>query len=129
MIAVAHDACNAAHGKRKGPMGTDLKARLGGLACLLLAAAFGAWGIWQPLSRAAAGDPTVSYSVKVFVLVPMAAVFGLFFVIFGDRIPYRNAERQSLTPAGWALMGVATVAAGVGFWWFKAQFEALGYGV
>ena len=38
------------------------------------------------------------------MLVPAAAVFGLFLLIFGDSVPYRNAERQNFTFAGWLLM-------------------------
>ena len=102
--------------------------RLGGLLCLVIAGGAGWWGIWMPWQAAIAGAPEVSYSIKTFVLVPAAAVFGLFLLIFGDNVPYRNAERQNFTFAGWLLMLAVAGASLGGFWWFKAQFDALGYG-
>lgn len=102
--------------------------RLGGLLCLAVAAAFGWFFIWQPLQAAQAQAPEVEYSIKAFVLVPFAAVFGLFFMLFGDGVPYRNVEKQTPTAAGWMLFLVAGVVSGLAFWWFKARFEALGYG-
>jgi hypothetical protein len=101
--------------------------RLAGLVCIAIAGAAGWWGIWQPWQAALAHEPQVHYSLKVFVLVPVAAVFGLFFLIFGDSVPYRNPEKQSFTAAGWLLMLAVLLASGVTFWWFKAQFDALGY--
>lgn len=102
--------------------------RLGGLLCLAVAAAFGWFFIWQPLQEAQAHAPEVEYSIKAFVLVPFAAVFGVFFLLFGDAVAYRNVEKQTPTAAGWLLFLVAGAASGLAFWWFKAQFEALGYG-
>lgn len=109
-------------------MGANILYRLGGLLCLAIAAGFGWFFIWLPLQAARAAEPEVEYSIKAFVLVPFAAVFGLFFLIFGDSVPYRNAEKQNFTAAGWALVLVAAVVSGAAFWWFKAQFDALGYG-
>lgn len=108
-------------------MSSSMLARLGGLLCLAIAAGFGWFFIWEPLQAAQAGAPEVHYSTKAFVLVPFAAVFGLFFVIFGDSVPYRHVEKQSPTAAGWVLFLVAAVIGGLGFWWFDAQFDALGY--
>jgi hypothetical protein len=101
--------------------------RIGGLICLLVAAGFGWFFIWHPLQQAQAHSPEVEYSIKAFVLVPFAAVFGVFFLLFGDSVPYRNAEKQNFTAAGWILFLVAMVASGLAFWWFKTQFAALGY--
>lgn len=109
-------------------MSAGILARLGGLVCLVAALAFGWFFIWQPLEAARMHAPEVDYSVKAFVLVPFAAVFGLFFLIFGDGVPYRNVEKQTPTPAGWLLFLAAAAAGGVAFWWFDAQFGALGYG-
>lgn len=103
--------------------------RLGGLLCLAIAAGFGWWGIWLPYQEALAQVPNVDYDIKVFVLVPFAAVFGVFFSIFGDSVAYRNAEKQSPTLAGLILMVVAMAAGGLGFWWFDSRFEELGYSV
>lgn len=109
-------------------MGTNLLYRLGGLICLAAAAAFGWFFIWLPLQQAQAHAPEVEYSIKAFVFVPFAAVFGLFFLLLGDSVPYRNVEKQNFTAAGWILMLIALAASGAGFWWFKMQFDALGYG-
>ena len=102
--------------------------RIGGLLCLALAAAFGWFFIWRPLEAVHAHAAEVEYSIKAFVLVPFSAVFGLFFLLFGDSVPYRNVEKQSFTAAGWILVLLAAGASGLSFWWFKAQFAALGYG-
>ncbi len=101
--------------------------RLGGLLCLLIAAAVGWWGIWLPLQDAAAAAPTIKFSTTPFVLVPMATVFGLFFVLVGDSVPYRDVERRTFTKAGWVLMALATLASGAGFWWYQNRIEDLGY--
>jgi hypothetical protein len=109
-------------------MSANIVYRIGGLICMATAAVFGRFFIWLPLLAAQAHEAKVEYNVKIFVLVPFAAVFGLFFLIFGDKVPYRNVEKQTFTAAGWLLFLVATVASGLSFWWFKAQFDALGYG-
>jgi drug/metabolite transporter (DMT)-like permease len=108
-------------------MGTNLLYRIGGLICLVAAAAFGWFFIWLPLQQAQAHAAEVEYSVKAFVFVPFAAVFGVFFLIFGDSVEYRNVEKQTPTAAGWVLFLIAMVAGGLGFWWFDSQFSALGY--
>lgn len=108
-------------------MSGDVFYRLGGLASLAIGAGFGWFGIWRPLGLARAHAPEVSYDSKIFVLVPVALVFGLFFLVAGDKIPYRNAEKQTFTPAGWALMAAVAIAATAGFFLFRQQFEALGY--
>ncbi len=109
-------------------MSENLMNRLGGLLCLAVAAGFGWFFIWLPLQQAQAHAAQVDYSIKAFVLVPFALVFGVFFLIFGASVPYRNVEKQVPTAAGWVLMLIAAVAGGLSFWWFQAQFEALGYG-
>lgn len=109
-------------------MASNLLHRLGGLLCLAIAAGFGCYFIWLPLQEAQAQAAEVHYSIKAFVLVPFSAVFGLFFLLFGDSVPYRNVEKQSFTAAGWILVLLAAGASGLSFWWFKAQFAALGYG-
>ncbi|MES2097622.1 MAG: hypothetical protein V4459_12765 [Pseudomonadota bacterium] len=108
-------------------MGDDLRYRLGGLLCLAAAVAFGWWGIVRPYQDAVAHAPKVEYSIKIFILVPALAVFGLFFLIGGARWPYRNAEAKNLTPIGWALMVAVAVISGATFWWLQHTFDALGY--
>jgi UDP-N-acetylmuramyl pentapeptide phosphotransferase/UDP-N-acetylglucosamine-1-phosphate transferase len=108
-------------------MGSSIMARLGGLLSIAVAVAFGWFFIWEPLQAAQAHAPKVDFSTKAFVLVPFAAVFGVFFVIFGDSVPYRNVEKQVPTAAGWVLVLIAAVVGGIGFWWFNAKFDELGY--
>ncbi|USQ96243.1 hypothetical protein [Caulobacter sp. RL271] len=101
--------------------------RLGGLACLAIGVFMGWIAILKPLQAAQSHAPVVDYDVKAFAFVPMMLVFGLFFLIGGDRWPYRDVERKTLTPAGWALMAVIALAGLAGFLLFKQQFTALGY--
>lgn len=108
-------------------MSNSMMARLGGLLALAVALGFGWFFIWEPLQAAQAHAPEVDFSTKAFVLVPFAAVFGAFFVIFGDSVPYRHVEKQSPTAAGWVLLLVAAAVGGLGFWWFDAKFDELGY--
>jgi len=105
-----------------------MKARLFGLLCLIVAALAAWWGIWEPLRAAAAQETRVRYSLGVFVLVSAGAVFGLFFLIFGNSVPYRHTERQSPTRAGWALFALTAAAAAASFWWFKNEMTGHGYG-
>jgi hypothetical protein len=109
-------------------MNGSVMTRLGGLLCLALALGFGWFFIWQPLQAAQAHAPEVDYSVKAFVLVPFALVFGMFFVIFGNSVPYRDAEKQKPTAAGLLLLAAAALLGGLGFWWFDGKFAELGYG-
>ena len=77
-------------------MGANILYRLGGLLCLAVAAGFGWLFIWQPLQLAEAGAAEIDYSVKAFVFVPFAAVYGLFFLIVRASVPYRYEDRQKL---------------------------------
>ena len=104
-----------------------MKARLVGFVCLLVAVGAAWWGIWETLQAAASHDGPVRYSLAVFVLVPAAGVFGLFFLIFGSSVPYRDAGKQNFTTAGWILVLLMAAASGAGFWWFKDRMAALGY--
>jgi hypothetical protein len=104
-----------------------MKARGFGLACLAVAALAAWWGIWQPLQAAEAGAERVRYSLAVFVLVPAAGVFGLFFLLLGDRVPYRDATRQSPTLVGWALLLAMAAGSAAGYAWFKERMTSAGY--
>jgi hypothetical protein len=50
-----------------------------------------------------------------------------FFLLLGDSVAYRNADKQNFTAAGWFLFIVAIAVSGIAFWWFKTLFAALGY--
>ena len=105
----------------------DLLHRLGGMLVLAAGLAVAWFGIMLPLAAARQSAPEVSYDLKLFVLAPMAIVFGLFFLLAGDRVPYRKPEEQKLTTVGWILMGVVAVASFGCFFLVKQQFSALGY--
>lgn len=104
-----------------------MKARLFGLALVAIAIGAAWWSVFLPLQKAVAQEPHVTYSIKGFVLAGFAAVFGLFFLIFGGSVPYRHVERQSPTGAGWVLLAASVLASGFCFWWAESRFEALGY--
>ncbi|HWW12715.1 MAG TPA: hypothetical protein VN018_09370 [Brevundimonas sp.] len=105
----------------------DLLHRLGGLVTLALGLAASWWGIVTPLEAARAQAPEVHYDIKLFVLAPLLLIFGLFFLLVGDRVPYRNAEERKLTTVGWILMTVVAVAAFGSYFLLKQQFATLGY--
>lgn len=108
-------------------MNQDLKARLGGLLALVVAGVIGWWAIWTPWQDALHHQAQISYDLKAFVTTPALVVAGLFFLIFGNSVPYRDVEKQSLTPAGWILVIVIGVAALAGWWWFHTQIASQGY--
>ncbi len=108
-------------------MASGLLYRLGGLALLIGGSAAAWWAIWLPYQAALRGDTEVTVYNKMFVLIPVMLVFGLFFAIVGNSVPYRDAEAQKFTAAGWALMAVVTVASLGSFFWIDGQFDALGY--
>lgn len=108
-------------------MSSSTMHRLFGLGLVAVGLAFGWWGIWRPYQAALDHAPEARYSIRIFVLVPAALVFGLFFLLVGDSVPYRDAARQRFTAAGWLLMLAMALASGGSFWWMRAQFEALGY--
>ena len=108
-------------------MGASLKWRLFGLLFVVLATAVAWYFILGPLEQARAQAPDVRYSTRAFVLVGFAAVFGLFFIVTGGSVAYRNAEKQTPTAAGLILFLLAMAVSGAGFWWAERQFEALGY--
>jgi hypothetical protein len=108
-------------------MSGDLKYRLSGLLSLALAAGVLWYFILVPLEQARAQMPHVNYSIKAFVLIGFAAVFGVFFMLFGGSVPYRNVEKKTATPAGWVLLVLSAALSGAGFWWADRQFTQLGY--
>ena len=108
-------------------MGKDIQHRLGGLFILAVGLGLGWWQIWQPYQAALAQEPLVRYSTKIFILVPICLVFGLFFLLAGDRVQYRDEERQRLTTVGWLLFAVALILGAGGWWWLSEMFDALGY--
>ncbi|MDB5587865.1 MAG: hypothetical protein JWP26_2835 [Devosia sp.] len=105
----------------------DLKLRLGGLASIAIGVAVGWFFLWLPLQEAQSGAPEVSYQLKAFILVPLCIIFGVGFVVAGERLQYRNAQHSNLTVTGWVLFIVAAALTAAGYFWFQQQFAALGY--
>lgn len=108
-------------------MSQNLLYRIGGVLCLWIAAAATWFGIYQPLQSAEAGSDWVKWMPKVTVLIGMALVFGLFFVFTGNRYPYRDVERQTLTPVGWILFGIVAAVALGGYFWMDLTLRGMGY--
>jgi predicted acyltransferase len=108
-------------------MNSDLRNRLAGLLFFAAGGALGWWGIWLPLQAARAQVPEVRYHLEIFALVPLTLVFGLFLVIAGDKLPYRDAARNRLTPTGWMLFAIIAICAAGSFFWLKSSFAELGY--
>jgi hypothetical protein len=83
-------------------MAQDIKLRLAGIAFILGGAVLGWFFALGPLREAQAGVAEISYSTKIFILVPFCLVFGLAFLLFGEQFQYRNADHKtSPWPAGW----------------------------
>lgn len=108
-------------------MFAEIKYRLGGLLVLLIGAAVAWSAIWQPLHQAQLGADTVAWMPRIVVLLAVCAVFGLYFLLTGNRYPYRDVERSTLTVAGWILFAITAVAAVAGFFWMDTTLKSLGY--
>lgn len=108
-------------------MGRDLRVRLGGVLALLIGAACLYFFLLLPLQAAYRGDPEIHYQLRAFALVPLCLVFGLVFLIRGEKFEYRTADQKNLTALGWTFFVVVMVLTGLGWWWFDKQFTALGY--
>ena len=108
-------------------MSQDIKLRITGLVFIGLGAVLAWFFVLGPLRDAQAGAPQISYYTKAFILAAFSAVFGLAFLLFGDKISYRNVQTKSLTRAGWVMFVIGCAVAAAGWWWFEQQFSALGY--
>ena len=108
-------------------MSRDLRLRLGGVVVIVLGVVLLWFFLLGPLRAAQAGAPEVSYSMRAFILVPFCLIFGIAFVLFGDRFEYRTADHKNLTAIGWALFAGVCALTALGWWWFDGQFTALGY--
>ena len=108
----------------------DVKARLIGLAVAAAGVTLAWFFGFKPLEEARAGAQEVSYSVKMFLVAPMAIVFGLFLAIGGTRVadvvmqPPRTARQHMIV---WPLFVLALGAGGLAWWWLDGQLGALGY--
>lgn len=108
-------------------MFAEMKYRLGGLLVLLVGTAVGWSAIWQPLHQAQLEADAVTWMPRIVVLLAVCAVFGLYFLVTGNRYPYRDVERSTLTTAGWILFAITAVAGLGGFFWMDMTLKSLGY--
>ncbi|WP_172122375.1 MULTISPECIES: hypothetical protein [unclassified Devosia] len=108
-------------------MGRSVLVRLGGLAAIAIGAAVLYFFLLVPLGQAQSGAPEVHYQLRAFALVPLCLVFGLVFLLGGERFQYRTADHKNLTAAGWIAFAVVVALTAMGWWWFDSQFTALGY--
>ena len=104
-----------------------LKYRLAGLLFLAVGLTLGWAGLWRPLEAAYAGAARVNWDYHAVALAPLATVFGLYLALTGDRDPYRDAEKGTLTSLGKVLMAVMAVSAFATFLAFKMTLLSLGY--
>jgi hypothetical protein len=104
-----------------------LKNRLAGLLFFVVGFALGWAGLWRPLEAAYAGAARVDWDYHAVGLAPLATVFGLYLALTGDREPYRDAERGTLTSLGKVLMAVMALSAFATFVAFKMTLASLGY--
>ncbi len=105
----------------------EIRYRLGGMLILLVGLVMAWVAVWQPLHQAELGADTVTWMPRIVVIIAVCAVFGLYLLVTGNRYPYRDAERQSLTTAGWILFSITAVTALAGFFWIDATLKSLGY--
>lgn len=81
------------------------------------------------MAEAQHGASSVSYSLKLFMIVPFALIFGAIMLIGGPEAAeiFQDTQTRKLKPSGWLLALVCFALAGAGYWWFDAQMTALGY--
>ncbi len=94
-------------------MSREVRFRIGGAIAIALAIGLGWFEIWKPLQAAEAQSATVRFYPKIFALVPVCLVFGIAFLIGGDRIEYRDEDARKLTTAGWALFAITAILAAI----------------
>ena len=105
--------------------------RLIGLLIAAAGLAAGWFIILEPLHQAQAHAASVSYSIKGFVLVPLALVSGLSLFLGGNTVLpiFLGAPKGTLQKTlAIIIMMIAFGVTGFGWWLFKAQMATLGYG-
>ena len=103
------------------------KYRIGGIFCLLLAGAIAWQAIWLPLHDASLGAEMIAWMPRATVVVGLCLVFGVYFLATGNRYPYRDVERQTLTPVGWTLCVAIGIIALAGFFGMDMMLRSMGY--
>jgi hypothetical protein len=112
-------------------MEEGMLARLFGLLIVAAGLATGWFIVLEPLHQAAAHAPSVHYSIKGFVFVPLALVSGLALFLGGNSVVpiFLGAPRGFAQKSmAFVIMAVAFSATGAGWWLFTERLAALGYG-
>jgi len=105
----------------------EARYRIGGVFCLALAGAIAWQAIWLPLQEASLGADVVSWMPRATVVIGLCLVFGIYFLATGNRYPYRDVARQTLTPVGWVLCVMIAIVALAGFFGMDMLLRSMGY--
>ncbi|MBP2445253.1 hypothetical protein [Rhizobium leguminosarum] len=105
----------------------ETRYRIGGVFCLLLACAITWQAVWLPLHDASLGADMITWMPRATVVIGLCLVFGIYFLATGNRHPYRNVERQTLTPVGWTLCVLIGIVALAGFFGMDMMLRSMGY--
>lgn len=105
----------------------EAKYRLGGVLCALVAGAIAWQGIWLPLQQASLGADSITWMPRATVVIGLCLVFGVYFLTTGNRYPYRDVARQTLTPVGWVLCAAIGIVALAGFFGMDMLLRSMGY--
>ena len=107
-----------------------MKYRLFGIIFLLGGLAAGwFWGL-GPLREAQAHAEVVKYSMKTFMVVPLAIFIGILLIGGGERVwAIVHGTPDNAKDWGYriALIGVTLVVAWLCWTWFEGQMNLLGY--
>jgi hypothetical protein len=108
-----------------------MMARIFGLLIVAAGLAAGWFVIVEPLQQAAAHAPSLHYSLKGFVFVPLALVSGIALFLGGNSVAPiflgapRGVAQKSLS---FVIIAIAFSTTGAGWWLFTERLATLGYG-
>jgi hypothetical protein len=111
-------------------MAAGLKARVIGFVLVGVGVGFAWFFAWRPLAEAQAGVQQVSFPTKVFIVSPLAIVYGLALLIGGAPVhaliggPPRTRQQHLIV---WPLFAAALALGGLAYYWYQGQLHALGY--
>ncbi|EJB07852.1 hypothetical protein Rleg9DRAFT_6873 [Rhizobium leguminosarum bv. trifolii WSM597] len=105
----------------------EARYRIGGVFCLLLAGAITWQAVWLPLHDASLGADMITWMPRATVVIGLCLVFGIYFLATGNRYPYRDVERQTLTSVGWTLCVLIGIVALAGFFGMDMMLRSMGY--
>ena len=109
----------------------DKEIRISGSALLIAGITMAYYGAFLPLEAAAIHATDTGLSLRLTFLAPLAAGFGGFGVLFGQRgrewmFADSNIYKR-MKPAGWVFTLICFVASFTFFEWVRSRFLDLGY--